>query len=60
MKPQDLKCLIWFDGNLKDTGNTLTYDSEKYPFLLHSIDVLTVSGGTAYVSDHTSLHQMLI
>ncbi|KAG8802923.1 hypothetical protein FRC17_006311 [Serendipita sp. 399] len=43
--PQDLKCLIWFSGNLNNTGNTLSFDSERRNFMLHSIDVLNVQGG---------------
>ncbi|CCA69439.1 hypothetical protein PIIN_03339 [Serendipita indica DSM 11827] len=54
LKPQDLKCLIYFVGNLKDSGNSLTYDSREYQFLLHSIDVLTVSGGTTFTPTTTT------
>ncbi|KAG8825284.1 hypothetical protein FRC19_011778, partial [Serendipita sp. 401] len=43
--PQDGKCLIWFKGNLNNTANTLTFDSERHNFMLHSIDVLNVQGG---------------
>jgi hypothetical protein len=45
--PVDQKCLILFQGGLYDTGNTLSYDSGGYNnFLLDSIDVLKVDGGT--------------
>ncbi|PVF92322.1 hypothetical protein CPB86DRAFT_802122 [Serendipita vermifera] len=53
--PQDPKCLLWFSGNLKDSGNVMKYSDERHNnFQLHSIDVLQVSGGTDFVYPTTT------